>query len=126
MSIAYCSVSPNNPKCLHDAFCASPLLPRHSRNCGNFIKHSPHGIAKSIVKCHRELRDKLDFGLFISDLPKLNRVVNQVLTYAKMEHGKMSLENSTFDLIHLLQEIGDGTFFLYITTYLLNDIVPDP
>ncbi|RUP44644.1 hypothetical protein BC936DRAFT_149181 [Jimgerdemannia flammicorona] len=56
----------------------------------------------------------------------LNAIESCGTNLISMEHGKMSLENSTFDLIHLLQEIGDGTFFLYITTYLLNDIVPDP
>ncbi|CAG8488008.1 4568_t:CDS:10 [Ambispora leptoticha] len=35
-------------------------------------------------------------------------VVNQVLTFAKIEHGKIELENNVFDVFTLIQEIGDG------------------
>ncbi|CAG8602023.1 17372_t:CDS:10 [Cetraspora pellucida] len=35
-------------------------------------------------------------------------VVNQVLTYAKIEHGKMELENKVFDIYAVMQEIGDA------------------
>jgi len=35
-------------------------------------------------------------------------VVNQVLTYAKIEHGKMELEKNIFDIYSVVQEIGDG------------------
>ncbi|CAG8609047.1 7948_t:CDS:10, partial [Ambispora gerdemannii] len=38
----------------------------------------------------------------------LDEVVNQVLTFAKIEHGKIELENNVFDIFTLIQEIGDG------------------
>ncbi|RIA93223.1 hypothetical protein C1645_819645 [Glomus cerebriforme] len=35
-------------------------------------------------------------------------VVNQVLTYARIEHGKLELEHNVFDIYTVMQEIGDG------------------
>jgi len=35
-------------------------------------------------------------------------VVNQVLTYARIEHGKLELERNVFDIYTVMQEIGDG------------------
>ncbi|CAB4489149.1 hypothetical protein RhiirA5_498436 [Rhizophagus irregularis] len=35
-------------------------------------------------------------------------VVNQVLTYARIEHNKLELEHNVFDIYTVMQEIGDG------------------
>ncbi|CAG8549932.1 268_t:CDS:10 [Funneliformis caledonium] len=76
-----------------------------------FISNVSHGILATVeilAKTKLNESQRALLNAIESCGTNLISVVNQVLTYARIEHGKMELEQSVFDIYSVLQEIGDG------------------
>ncbi|CAG8507779.1 6848_t:CDS:10 [Ambispora leptoticha] len=92
----------NIQRSLDEARTASKLM---------FISKVTHGILASV-----EILDKTQLNesqrVLLNTIESCGKsllsVVNQVLTFAKLECGSFELENNVFDIFTLIQELGDG------------------
>ncbi|CAI2174955.1 13736_t:CDS:10 [Funneliformis geosporum] len=76
-----------------------------------FISNVSHGILATVeilAKTKLNESQRALLNAIESCGTNLISVVNQVLTYARIEHGKLELERNVFDIYSVIQEIGDG------------------
>ncbi|CAB4401567.1 unnamed protein product [Rhizophagus irregularis] len=76
-----------------------------------FISNVSHGILATVeilAKTQLNESQRTLLSAIESCGTNLISVVNQVLTYARIEHNKLELEHNVFDIYTVMQEIGDG------------------
>ncbi|CAG8573860.1 2355_t:CDS:10, partial [Acaulospora morrowiae] len=98
-------------KNLEEAKSASTAKSMFISNVSHELRTPLHGILATVeilakTKLNESQRSLLN--TIESCGTNLISVINQVLTYARIEHGKLELEQNPFDIYALMQEIGDG------------------